>query len=241
MARSTTDIVDLLTDQHRQIRHAFRKAAIPGPSRPRAFHELVRLLSVHEAGEEAHVHPLVRHATTGGKAVAAARRHEEKQAKQLLIRLWRAGPQTAGPLGYAKYLGMLLPLRRAVLAHAAREEREELTALRHVVGSPRRWLLGVEVRVTQAMAPTRPHRMVNNEVANKLATPLLGPLDRTLDLIAAVRRGHGHPETDERIRAGSGFLTGAMVRGAGHSLSYGIERIRGRGQLSAHVRAARQH
>ena len=255
MGRSHTDVVDLLTDQHRQIRRAFRKAAMPGSSRPRAFNELVRLLAVHEAGEEAHVHPLVRHAMPGGKAMAAARRQEEKQAKKLLTTLWKAEPKSSGFPGYAKYLGMLLALRRAVLAHAAREERDEFTALRQAVGSPRRRLLSWEVRATQAMAPTRPHPMVNNEVANKLATPLFGPLDRMLDRVTAMRRDHGHARTNgsagQLRRLGNlGNLNGRLVmvstvgsgmaRSAGHSLSYGVNRIRGRGQVSSHVQAMRR-
>ena len=42
-ARSN-DVVDILQSQHAQIRAAFRRAALPGPGRPRAFHQLVRLL-----------------------------------------------------------------------------------------------------------------------------------------------------------------------------------------------------
>jgi hypothetical protein len=44
-------------------------------------------------------------------------------------------------------------------------------------------MLGLEVRLTEAIAPTRPHRLVNNELANKLATPVFGPLDRGRDLV----------------------------------------------------------
>lgn len=245
MGRSTSDVVDLLTDQHRQIRRAFRKAALPGPTRPRALRDLVRLLAVHEAAEEAHVHPLVRHAMPGGRQLAAARRGEEKQAKELLTALWKAGPRLAGYVGYARYLNALLTLRRAVLAHAAREEREEFAALRRAVSAPRRRLLGWEVRATQAMAPTRPHKMVNNEMANKLATPLFGPLDRTMDLIAARRRDHGNGHVNGRMAGALSAMTSAasssMVRGAEQSLSYGISRMRGHGQVSSHLHAIFRH
>lgn len=178
------DVIDLLKHQHTQIRRAFRRAALPGPIRRRAFHDLVRLLAVHEAAEEAHVHPKVRRALPGGRALAAARRREEKEAKKLLTRLYRIGPDGRG------YLGALRELRKAVLAHAGREEREEFAVLRKAAGARRRRLLGLEVRVTQAIAPTRPHRLVNNELANKLAAPVFGPIDRGLDLVGrlAARR-----------------------------------------------------
>ncbi|MFF3820833.1 hemerythrin domain-containing protein [Streptomyces bluensis] len=170
------DAVDILTRQHAQIRRGFYKAALPGPTRRRAFEQLTRLLAVHEAAEEAHVHPVARRALRAGRALTARRREEEKQAKKLLAALRRTGPQGKG------YLRQLNAARKAVLEHAAREEREEFAALRRVVGARRLRMLGAEIKLTQAYAPTRPHPLVNNEAANKLAAPLLGPVDRLRDL-----------------------------------------------------------
>ncbi|MEV5385468.1 hemerythrin domain-containing protein [Streptomyces sp. NPDC052721] len=169
--------VDLLIRQHRQIRLGFLKAALPGPWRSRNFHQLMRLLAVHEAAEEAHVHPVARRALRQGRELAARRRHEEKAAKELLIALWRTGPDGRG------YLRRLNEARRMITQHAAREEREEFKALRQAVSVPRLRMLGAEVKLTQAYAPTRPHRWVNNEATNKLAAPVLGPVDRALDAV----------------------------------------------------------
>jgi hypothetical protein len=181
MSKANGDVVDILKQQHTQIRRAFRRAAMPGPFRRRAFRDLVRLLAIHEAAEEAHIHPTARRVLPGGKALAAARRQEEKEAKKLLTRLWRIGPRGEG------YLPALLKLRRAVLAHAAREEREEFEVLRREVSAPRRRLLGMEVKLSQMVAPTRPHRLINNELTNKLAAPVFGPLDRGLDRLHRAR------------------------------------------------------
>lgn len=175
------DAVDVLTRQHAQIRRAFAKAALPGPGRRKAFERLVRLLAVHEAAEEAHVHPLARRVMHVGKAVAARRRQEEKDAKKLLVALWRTGPHGRG------YLRGLARLAVAVQRHAAREEREEFAALRRSVGRARLCVTGVEVRLARVYAPTRPHRWVNNEAANKLAAPLFGPVDRGLDAARHLR------------------------------------------------------
>ncbi|MFG3203793.1 hemerythrin domain-containing protein [Streptomyces sp. NPDC048192] len=171
------NVVDVLTRQHRQIKRGFLQAALPGPWRRRNFDRLMRLLAVHEAAEEAHVHPVARKALQHGRELAARRREEEKQAKELLIALWRTGPDGAG------YLRRLNDVRRAVTQHAAREEREEFQALRKAVSLPRLRMLGAEVKLTQAYAPTRPHRLINNEAANKLAAPILGPVDRMLDAV----------------------------------------------------------
>lgn len=174
------EVTAVLRDQHRQIRRAFIRAAQPGPGRPRAFYQLVRLLSTHEAAEEAHIHSTVRRA--GRAAEAAARMSEEERAKELLARLCRTGPHGPG------YLRGLRSLRRAVLAHAAREEREEFPVLRRL-GLRRRRLLGLEVRLARELAPTRPHPRVNGELANRLALPVLGPADRCRDLVRRWRAG----------------------------------------------------
>ncbi|MEV6740319.1 hemerythrin domain-containing protein [Streptomyces sp. NPDC051104] len=171
------NVVDVLTRQHRQIRLGFLQAALPGPWRRRNFDRLMRLLAVHEAAEEAHVHPVARRALRHGGELAQRRLTEEKEAKQLLVALWRTGPNGAG------YLRRLNQVRRAVARHAAREEREEFAALRKAVSPARLRMLGAEVKLTQAYAPTRPHRWVNTEAANKLVAPVLGPLDRTLDAV----------------------------------------------------------
>ena len=138
------DVITVLEGQHAEIRQAFRRAAQPGRGHGPAFRRLVRLLSIHEAAEEAHVHPAARGVT--GPAVAAARHREETQAKRLLARLQPIGPDGDG------YLRGLSTLRRAVLAHAAREEREEFPALRRLRPLRRR-MLGVEVRLAAYARP----------------------------------------------------------------------------------------
>jgi hypothetical protein len=168
------DVTTVLKEQHKEIRRAFGRAALPGSGREEAFRRLVRMLATHEAAEEAHVHPAARRA--GRQAVAAARMGEEEHAKRLLAKLQEIGPQGRG------YLATLGALGREVLAHAAREEREEFPALARL-GRRRRWLLGLEVRLARQVAPTRPHPKVNGELANRLAMPVLGPVDRVRDVI----------------------------------------------------------
>ena len=180
MTADRMDVTAVLKDQHRQIRRAFGRAARPGRGRTKAFHHLVQLLATHEAAEEAHIHPTARR--VGRTAAAAARVGEEKRAKELLAGLYRIGPDGDG------YLRGLLSLRRAVLAHAAREEREEFPALDRL-SRWRRRMLGLEVRLAKELAPTRPHPRVNGELANRLAMPVLGPADRCRDLVRRWRTG----------------------------------------------------
>jgi hypothetical protein len=172
------DAVDVLKRQHREIKRGFVKAMLPGPSRRRHFEHLVRMLAVHEAGEEAHMHPLAHRVLRTGGELAAQRREEEKSAKKMLIAIVHNGPGGPG------YLRAMNELRRAVVRHAEREEREELPALREMLSGRRLRLLGAEMKLTQFYAPTRPHLWVNNEATNKLAAPVLGPLDRMRDMLS---------------------------------------------------------
>lgn len=181
-SRVAPDVVDMLENQHGQIKRAFLFAALPGPSRAQAFDRLRKLLAVHEAAEEAHVHPVAKKVAKGGKALIKSRLAEEKQAKKLLRELAKLGPGGQG------YLPKLNELRKTVIEHAKHEEREEFPALREAVTSLRRHSLGVESKLTQALAPTHPHPLVNSQFATKLAAPVAGPLDRTRDAVRWLSR-----------------------------------------------------
>jgi hypothetical protein len=93
----------------------------------------------------------------------------------MLVSLVRLGPESPG------YLRRLIALGRAVIRHAAREERAEFPGLRAALSGPRLRLLGAEMKLAQVYAPTRPHPWSNNELTNKLAAPLLRPWDHLRD------------------------------------------------------------
>jgi hypothetical protein len=173
------DVTTVLRDQHSGIRRALVRAALPGSGRAREFRRLVRMLAQHEAAEEAHVHPAVRNA--GHRSISAARVSEEARAKQLLTRMWEAGPHGRG------YLARLGLLGWHVLRHAASEERDEFPVLRGL-GPVRKWTLAAEIYLARELAPTRPHPRVNGELANKLAMPVFGPADRFRDLATRLCR-----------------------------------------------------
>lgn len=179
MRSTTTDVTTILRDQHAGIRRALVRAALPGPGRAGEFRRLVRMLAQHEAAEEAHVHPVARHA--GRLGTAAARVAEEARAKQLLARLRETGPRDRG------YLARLGLLAWHVTRHAAREEREEFPVLRDL-GPVRSRSLAAEICLARELAPTRPHPRVNGELANKVAMPVLGPADRFRDVAARAHR-----------------------------------------------------
>lgn len=175
--RLSPDVVALLEGQHRAIKKGFARALMPGPGRQRRFDELRSLLAVHEAAEEAHVHPVARKLNGQVAKGIAKRLAEERSAKQLLADLENTGVHAPA------FTVKLARLGANVVRHARHEEREEFAALRREVSPLRRRLLGLESVVTQMLAPTRPHPSVNGQLANKLSAPLVGPVDRARNLV----------------------------------------------------------
>jgi hemerythrin superfamily protein len=171
------DVVQLLIEQHRQIRELFTEVqAAVGKDRKDAFHRLVRLLAVHETAEEEIVHPAVRRAG-GGESIVDARVAEERRAKELLSTIDKIGPEADG------FDTLLVQLREDVLAHAEHEEREEFPLLHGGYDDDRLRRMALAVRAAEAIAPTRPHPGVESPAANLLLGPPVAIMDRARDLI----------------------------------------------------------
>jgi hemerythrin HHE cation binding domain-containing protein len=86
-------VVDLLIQQHNQIRDLFLEVkAASGDTRHDAFQRLVRLLAIHETAEEQAVHLVARLHLQGGGDIVDHRLAEEHQAKQTLAALEKTGP-----------------------------------------------------------------------------------------------------------------------------------------------------
>jgi hypothetical protein len=178
------DVVDLLLVQHARIEELFvLVAGSTGPAKQEAFHDLVRLLAVHETAEEEVVHPLSRGLIDGGDARVDDRLEEERQAKEMLSALTKAD------LDDPDFNEPLLLLRDAVLTHARYEERYEFTQLRARVPAERLRSMAAVVRAAEAVAPTRPHPGAESAKTNLTMGPALAVVDRVRDAIhAAVRK-----------------------------------------------------
>ncbi|GAA3084857.1 hemerythrin domain-containing protein [Streptosporangium carneum] len=172
------DVVDLLLRQHALIRDLFDEVEkAPAGERAEPFRRLVRLLAVHETAEEEIVHPYARHKIDGGEAVVEDRLAEEKEAKQLLVRMDEAGAEDP------RFLTDLAALRAAVTAHARAEERYEFTQLRAETSEAERRAMAAGVKAAEAMAPTHPHPGVESATKNLLVGTPIAIMDRARDVI----------------------------------------------------------
>jgi hemerythrin superfamily protein len=176
--RETTDardVVDLLLDQHQQIRGLLSDVQdARGPERQRTFDEVRELLARHETGEEMVLRPLTRKAPNGS-AVADARFAEENEAKEVLARLEQMDVDS--PEFDSTFSGF----RQSVLEHAQAEERDEFPLLRRDHDADT--LLKARDRLERAekMAPTHPHPSARSTTANYVAGPFAAMLDRARD------------------------------------------------------------
>ncbi len=173
-----TDVVELLKGQHTRIRELLDEvAASRGDDRKQAFHELVRLLAVHETAEEEVVHPFARRHIEGGETVVKDRIEEEEHAKQALARLDEMDP------GAPEFFDQFAALRQDVLAHADAEERYEFAHFATVADRGKLEALARAVQAAEALAPTRPHPGTDTAVKNVAVGPVAAVVDRTRDVV----------------------------------------------------------
>lgn len=180
--KSPTDVTEFLVNQHEQIKSLFAKTlSSSGKQREDAFVELRRMLAVHETAEELIVHPRAKRKITKGADVVAARLKEEHEAKTVLAELEKLDVDSE------EFTTKLTKLRDAVIDHAEHEEKEEFAKLSEELSSDELQKMGRAAKLAEAIAPTRPHAGVESQVANLMAGPFAGMLDRTRDLITGKR------------------------------------------------------
>ena len=170
------DVIELLLGQHMLIRELFAEVQTEsGERRAEAFARLVHLLAVHETAEEEVVHPLARRGIDGGEQVVEDRLHEEREAKEALVRL------EGMDLGSEEFAAAFALLRSAVLAHAHYEEVYEFRYLRGHYDPDRLRTLAKQVRMAEKTAPTHPHPGTETAMKNLTVGPVLAVFDRVKD------------------------------------------------------------
>lgn len=137
------DVVDVLLDQHEQIRRSLDEvAAAAGEAKAVAFLELETLLYVHETGEQQVVHPVMRE-VPGESDIVDARVQEEETADGLLRKLRDLNVNSYD------FNETFMTLRSVVLAHVSAEEREEFPRLRSAVPADQLLSMADQLRASQ--------------------------------------------------------------------------------------------
>ncbi|MEU8176612.1 hemerythrin domain-containing protein [Microbispora hainanensis] len=178
------DVIDLLLAQHDQIKTMFAEvSAARGERKRELFNDLVRLLAVHESAEEQVVHPAAR--SKAGDEVVEARLHEEDEAKHALSDLYDLG------VDHPEFDTRLAALEKAVVDHAAHEEREEFPRLRQETSPEQLRRMAGAVRAAEAISPTRPHPGAGESATtNMLLGPPVAVFDKIRDAVRDWRQSN---------------------------------------------------
>ncbi|MHA6794440.1 hemerythrin domain-containing protein [Pseudonocardia bannensis] len=185
-ARTETDVVDVLTADHREVQELLQQIpAIDDAERRRdladtAISELVR----HSVAEEMYVYPAMReHLPNGEEAV----QHdiEEHQGLERTMRDLE-GVDATEP----RFMELVGELDTKLRHHVQSEETDQFPQLRARV--PRDTLVDLRDKVEAAkkIAPTRPHpNAPRSEVFHKLVGPGVGLVDRLRDKLTGRATG----------------------------------------------------
>jgi hemerythrin superfamily protein len=178
-AQNDRDVVDLLLEQHDEIKSLFTQLQrVEGPGRRELFEDLVRLLAVHETAEETVVHPVARRALEAGEQVVEQRLEEEDRAKKQLAELYDLG------LDHPEFNRRLQAFAAEVIQHATNEENQEFLRLRGTLDADRLRRMAGALKAAEAAAPTRPHpNAPESAVGNVLAGPPIAVFDRARDAV----------------------------------------------------------
>ena len=174
----TPDLVAILRQQHQWIRQMMGSVSSAQPSaRAETFEPLVRLLAVHETGEEMVVYPALRRAAGAeGERIATARTREEDKAKKVLAELEKMDKSSA------EFLTKFTALSTDVEAHASAEEQEVFPLLAQKLDATELRGLGMQLQVAESLAPTHAHRSApESAVGNMLVGPFVAMVDRVRD------------------------------------------------------------
>lgn len=146
MRPSCPDVVDVLLEQHDEIRRLC--AAVErsgGDEKARRFAALVRTVRLHERGEQSVVHPATRDCAVAGHIIGTARVMEEDAVERFVEDLQDLGAAHPG------FDRLFTALYRAVLDHMTREELEEFPLLRHYVPIQRLHMMAGELHDVQVL------------------------------------------------------------------------------------------
>ncbi len=185
MADRQQDVIEILTQDHREVEEMFReleelRGRMSDEDRARrktlvdkATIELVR----HAVAEETQVYPAVEEKVSDAEAERAKREHAE--AEKTMKELERLDPEDPS---FDEQLGTLM---REIRTHVAEEEGVMTTHMRQVFTQEELEKLGDRVDAVKKVAPTRPHPMTPNDATVRLAVgPAASLFDRLRDAVS---------------------------------------------------------
>lgn len=181
------DIVEILLARHNEIKQMFtRVSSAQAAQKEDLFHDLVRMLAVHENAEEVVVHPAARDMIPNGDTIVGERLQEESDAKRALANLYDLG------IDHPEFDRHLSVLAESVVTHATEEEQREFSQLRMHGDSDRLRRIATAFEAAEAVVPTRPHPAAGESATvNLMVGPPTAVFDKIRDAMRDWRKRSG--------------------------------------------------
>jgi hemerythrin-like domain-containing protein len=188
MTDTQRDVVDLLTDDHREFDRIFTELeGLLGRTEPEALtrkRELVDEVTIglvkHSVAEETQVYPRVEKEVD--KDEAEHSKHEHAEAEETMKRLERMDPDDPG------FDAAVTELIQEIRHHVAEEEGRMFPELRATFSRDELVSMAEKVEAVKKIAPTRAHPMTPNDAGVRMA---VGPVASLLDHLRDAVSGRG--------------------------------------------------
>lgn len=181
MDTASTDVIDILTADHRDVTALIGEIrTVPDPVMRRdltdtAISELVR----HAVAEEMYVYPAMKKYLDDGEKAVEHDVAEHKELEHVMKQLEGADVDSA------EFAEALTQLEAVLADHIQDEESGQFPELRARIPHEELVELGGKVQAAKRLAPTRPHPGApNNAVFHELVGPGVGLVDRLRDKLA---------------------------------------------------------
>jgi hemerythrin superfamily protein len=180
---ASTDMITLLTDQHREVDGMFaRLEMMEGATDEKAqrlAEQVVTALVQHSVAEEVYLYPTVRKGLPGGDELAEHELSEHSQAEQTMKQLEELTPEQA------QFWSTLHTLMSEIRHHVTEEENSLFPQLRAACSEEQLRELGRKMEQIQKISPTRPHPSSPSEgTALAAVAPGAGLVDRVRDALS---------------------------------------------------------
>ena len=186
MADQQRDVIEILTQDHREVERMFAELeGLTDSDSSVRRQDLVDQVTIelvkHSVAEEAEVYPAVRRKVSDAEAQRALGEHAEAEETMKRLENLRAGD--------SQFDTELATLMQQIRDHVAEEEGRMFADMRRIFSPEELVELGAKVEAVKKLAPTRPHPSApDTPPGDKILGPVTGLLDRMRDAVTG--RGH---------------------------------------------------
>lgn len=177
-----TDVITLLTDDHREVDSLFDRVlggGLDGDALVHALNTIIHDLSVHATAEEVVLYPAIRDELTGGEQLADEAIEEHSRVERALKDLDGRDPTEED------VQALVARIASEVRHHVEEEEGDLFERMRMEMTEDRLDELGERLERAKSMVPTRPHpKAPDTPPGNLLVGPPTGLIDRLRDAIS---------------------------------------------------------